>query len=123
MMTHEIAKLLSALAQALRNLPNQTLDELASGKARRPDVDPSNIPMALSTLVALSDFDKSQWQSLIKECNFSIEVRPRDASRGKLLRYLETNTEAWKQLTSTAQKNRSQTSPELMRALEFLLKT
>jgi hypothetical protein len=126
MKTHDIAKILSSLANALRNAPNQTLDELASTPTRKPQPDVQSIPIALSTLIALSDFDKNQWLFLIKEYNFPIEVRPRDASRdvlGKILKHLEQNPEARSKLVQSSNKERSETSPELLRALQFLLKS
>lgn len=125
MKTHDIAKMLTALAQVLRSGPNQTLDELASTGLKRPEPNPESIPMALSTLVALSDFDKSQWLKLIQEYNFPIEVRPRDASRdilGKILKHLEQNPESRSKISNAAQKKRDDTSPELVKALQFLLK-
>lgn len=126
MKTHKIAKILSDLAQALRTAPDQTLEELTSGGQHRLPLDPASIPVALSTLVALADVDKAQWQSLIQECRFPIDIRPRDASRdilGKLLKHLEQNPEARNRLTNATPRGRSETSPELMRALQFLLKT
>jgi hypothetical protein len=123
MKTHDVAKVLTALAHALRSAPNQNLDELGLG-SRPPKVDPASIPMALSTLVRLAEIDKAQWLTLIREHNFPIEVRPRDASRdilGKLLKHLEQNPESRERLTRAAQRNRTDTSPELMRALQFLL--
>lgn len=125
MTTHEVARILSALATALRKAPDQTLEELAAGSGPKRKVDANNIPVALSTLVALSDFDKAQWLSFISEYGFPIQVRPRDASRdilGKLLNFLERNPDARNKLAASAQKERSQTSPELLRALQTLLK-
>lgn len=125
MKTHEIARVLSTLASALRNAPDQPLEDFIERPRRRSPPDPASIPMALSTLVALSDFDKTQWTTFIREQGFPIDIRARDASRdiiGKLLRYLEQDTEARKKLTNSAQKTRSETSPELMRALQVLLK-
>jgi hypothetical protein len=113
------------LANVLRNAPDQPLDDFFMRPRRRNTPDPANIPMALSTLVALSDFDKMQWMTFIHEHGFPITIRPRDASRdiiGKLLRYLEENEDARRKLTNSAQKTRSETSPELMRALQVLLK-
>jgi hypothetical protein len=121
--THELASALTALAHILRKLPNQRLEDLELS-APRSRVDPSTIPVALSTLVSLSDIDKSQWALFIREHGFPIEVRARDASRdviGKLLRFLESNPDARKKLSATS-RTRSATSPELMRALDLLLK-
>lgn len=126
MKTHDIAKVLSSLAQALKSAPNQTLDDLVSGATAKNSIASEDIPMALSTLVALAEFDKRQWQGLIEEYRMPIEIRPRDASRdilGKILKFLEQNPTARKNLTQSANKPRADTSPELMRALQFLLKT
>ncbi|MES0098637.1 hypothetical protein [Mesorhizobium sp. M0019] len=125
MKTHDIAKILNTLAQALRKAPNQTLDELSEPKPARAPVDAKDVPMALSTLLALSEFDKSQWQQFITDFRLPIEVRPRDASRdilGKILTYLEKNPAARKSMSNAARHSPSDTSPELMRALQFLLK-
>jgi hypothetical protein len=125
MKTHEIARTLSLLAQALKEAPDQTLNELVSGNAR-PKPNPASIPTALSTLVALSDFDKKQWQSFIIEYGMPIQVRPRDASRdiiGKILKYLEQSPEARRRVqNAVTQRPRSDISPELMSALQLLLK-
>lgn len=121
--THELASALNALAQMLRKMPNQPLDDL-EWSAQRSKVDPSTIPVALSTLVSLSDIDKGQWALFIREHGFPIEIRARDASRdiiGKLLRYLEANPDARKKLSNSS-RTRSTTSPELMKALDALLK-
>ncbi len=125
MKTHDLAKALEALARVLRAAPNAPLDELTSLSPRRKPEN-SEIPLALSTLVGLADIDKSQWLEFIRANGFPIDIRPRDASRdvvGKLLRYLEQSPEARKKITIVAERSRSQTSPELQRALDFLLKT
>jgi hypothetical protein len=106
-------------------MPDQDLDGLRFG-LRRPRPDAASIPMALSTLVALSRFDKAQWLEIIDQYDFPIDIRPRDASRdilGKLLNHLEQNPESRNRLSVEAQKGRSDTSPELMKALQLLLKT
>jgi hypothetical protein len=125
MKTHELAKALTTLSNLLRSAPDQELDGVRLG-LRRPRPDAASIPMALSTLVALSRFDKAQWLEIIEQYKFPIDVRPRDASRdilGKLLNHLEQNPESRNRLTVDAQQNRSETSPELMKALQLLLKT
>lgn len=122
--THELASALTALAHILRRLPNQPLEDLELSTPRSK-VDPGSIPVALSTLVSLSDIDKSQWALFIQEYGFPIEVRSRDAARdviGKLLKFLEANPDARKKL-SVSSRARSSTSPELMRALDLLLKS
>jgi len=106
-------------------LPDQELDDFRLAP-RQTKPDPASIPMALSTLVALARFDKAQWLEIIRQYNFPIEIRPRDASRdilGKLLNHLEQNPESRKRLSIDAQRARPDTSPELMKALQLLLKT
>lgn len=125
MKTHDLAKALETLAQILRTMPNSALEELTSLAPRRKP-ESSEIPLALTTLVRLSEIDKSQWVDFIQSNGFPIDIRARDASRdvvGKLLRYLEQSPEARKKITSVAVRSRSQTSPDLQRALDFLLKT
>lgn len=126
MKTHELADALQLLAKALRRTPNVWLDEFTELKHNRSSPDAASIPVALSTLVALAEFDKSQWESLIRDFNLPIEIRPRDASRdilGKLLKHLEQNPDARNRMVHRAQEGRSKTSPELMRAMQLLLKT
>ncbi len=126
MKTHEVAKVLSALAQTLKKGPNVELAglTLGGGQAKaRPN--PSDIPGALSALVSLSRFDKSQWRAVIQEYNFPIQVSPAESTRdivGKILRHLEQDPEARRKLKQVAQRPKSDVSPELMNALEFLLK-
>jgi hypothetical protein len=82
--------------------------------------------LSLSTLVELSRVDKRQWLALIDELGFPIEIRPRDASRdiiGKLLTYLESNESARERLKTKAASKGAQASPELMKALNSLLKS
>ena len=122
--THDVARLLTRLAHLLRSGPNVALDALQSSLRVRASRDPAQIPVALSTLVSLSEFDKQQWLNFIDEYKFPIAVSPKDSSRnilGKLLSYLETDSEARKRLTTAAQRTRPETSPELVRALQFLL--
>ncbi len=127
MKTHELAKALEVLARVLREAPDISLEEMNSvGTTRRKKPEPSEIPLALSTLVSLADIEKAQWLEFIRANGFPIEVRARDASRdvvGKLLRYLEQSPEARKKITNVAERSRSLTSPELQKALDFLLKT
>jgi hypothetical protein len=126
MKTHELARYLRMLAKLLEESPDEQLESFNLGRGKRPPPDSANIPVALSTLVSLSEFDKTQWENLIKEFGFPISVRPRDASRdvlGKLLKFLEQNPDARRRVVFRAHEGRSQTSPELMRALDLLLKT
>lgn len=124
MKTHEIANILISLANVLKAAPNQELTDFGRGKPAKKLKD-SDVPLALSTLLALSELDKGQWLNVINEFNFPIEIRPRDASRdilGKILSHLAQNPDARKRLSLAAQGGRSETSPELMKALSFLLK-
>jgi hypothetical protein len=126
MKTHEIAKALAELAQALGRAPDIEIRQLLSQKsASRINPNPSDIPIALSALVALSRFDKDQWRAVIKEYSFPIEVRPTESNRdvlGKILRHLEKDPNARQKMKAAAQRSRSDVSPELMNALNFLLK-
>jgi hypothetical protein len=128
MKTHEAAQLLMQLAKILRRAPNVELSNFELNNFNRLFTEQSNsdeVVIGLSTLVELSQVDKNQWLSLIREYQFPIAVRPRDASRdilGKLLRYLDENPEARKKLKENVKKKTSHASPELMNALEILLK-
>ena len=129
MKAYELAKALIDLAGILKKMPNVELYELGnrlSGSLpRRYSPSPENIPVALSTLVALSRLDKQQWLSFIHNYNFPIDIRPRDASRdilGKLLKHLEENPADRKKISDDAQRQAPKASPELLRALSVLLK-
>jgi hypothetical protein len=125
MKTHDVASALELLARFLRQAPNEELSSTALGSLKRAKPDSASIPVALSTLVALSRVERQQWQAVIQEYGFPIVVRPRDASRdilGKLLNYLEQNPEAIKRLRLSPPSSRSDISPELMSALQHLLK-
>lgn len=126
MKTHEFATALTLLAGMLRRAPNQSIEEFVDRPAqKRQKFDPSNIPFALSTLVSLAEVDKGQWLAFISDNGFPIEIRPRDASRdiiGKLLNFLADNPDARARVASTAQRNKSDASPEIMRALDLLLR-
>lgn len=125
MKSHDLAKALSHFAQLLRKLPSTDLDDLIVSARYAPPPDPDTVPIALSTLVSLSRFDKNQWLQLIKEYNFPVEIRPRDASRdilGKILKHLEESPEARNRLVNRATKSKPESSPELLRALETLLR-
>jgi len=124
--THELAKALELLARILRSGPDQPIEEMSLRGVPTRRADAADIPVALTTLVRLADIDKSQWQAFIRENDFPIDVRPSHSSRdvvGKLLRYLEQNPEARRKVKSVAEKGRTKTSPELQRALDFLLKS
>ena len=126
MNTHEAARVLSQLANSLKAAPDQSISELGQGKVRKIDPDSVDVPRALGMLVALSHFDKTQWLQVIEDLKLPVDVRLRDASRDimwKILRHLEEHPDDRKRLTSGAQRQRTQTSPELAQALELLLKS
>lgn len=127
MKTHELARALDSLAKILRSGPDVELSQLQheTGWGKNKPLRSDEIRIGLSHLVALSRVDKQQWNNLIEEYGFPIELRPRDASRdvlGKLLRYLEKNPEARNRLARSTTTPESKASPELMRALSTLLK-
>ncbi|MCK1304628.1 hypothetical protein [Bradyrhizobium sp. 45] len=128
MKTHEISKTLVALAKALQQAPNVNLEQLTFNQPQpspRKKPNPSDIPMALSALVALSQFDKAQWRAVIEEYKFPIEVRNTESTRdivGKILRHLEQDSDARRKLKQAVQRTKSDINPELMTALNFLLK-
>jgi len=126
MKTHELANALSQLAKALRAGPNIELGEINLVSAQQMFRNGAgSVAVNLHTLLELSSIDKRQWLALIEEHNFPISVRPRDASRdilGKLLSYLEQNSDAREKLRNSISHKASKASPELMRALGTLLK-
>jgi hypothetical protein len=125
MKTHEVAKVLTSLAQVLRSGPNVELDQIAYERPVRGKPNPSDIPIALSALVSLSQFDKSHWRAVIEEYGLPVQVRPAESTRdivGKILRALERDPEARNRLTQAVQRSKSSVSPELMNALNSLLK-
>ena len=126
MKTHELARALTLLSRILKSGPNVDLKELdLSSHESIKKSGNADIELGLSTLVSLSRVDKQQWLSIIDDYGFPIEVRKRDASRdilGKLLRYLEKTPEARKRLADGAKEKSTQASPELLRALEVLIK-
>lgn len=125
MKTHDLARALISLGHLLRRGPNVELGDLSFPSGKRVAAEVSAVPVALSTLVALSKFNRGQWAAVIKEFDLPIEIQPKNSNRdvvGKILRYLESSPEARGRLVSRASKSRSETSPELLRALEALLK-
>jgi hypothetical protein len=58
--------------------PNSELDSL---RVDTPTKTPNSAAASLSTLVALSALDKSQWVTIIQDHKLPIAVRDRDASR------------------------------------------
>ena len=125
MKTHEIAKILTSLATMLRSGPDVELGQLGLNLATNPQPNPATIPMALSALVALSKFTKDQWRAVIDEHRMPIDIRPSDGVRdviGKIFRHLENDPDSLKRLKNAAERSRPEVSPELMNALNRLLK-
>jgi hypothetical protein len=125
MKSHQVAKILSRLSEMLERVPDADLDELFISDHNPKPVATSQIAVNVSTLAELARIDKQQWLAFIREYHLPIESRPRDATRdilGKVLTYLESNSEARQSLKESATKRVSETSPELMRAFAFLLK-
>jgi hypothetical protein len=125
MRCHELAQALTTLARVLKSGPDVELSDLKVRETLGGIRSSQDLAVNLSTLVSLSSVDKSKWVDLIREHGFPIDVRPRDAARdvlGKLFTYLETNVEAQEKLKASARRPSGKASPELMKALETLLK-
>ena len=120
MKTHTLARQLTALARALRALPDMEIDNL---KNLQLSTD-KNIALGLSTLTSLSTIDKSEWVEFINHNNIPVDIRPRDAARdiiGKIMTYLQENDEARRRIAKAATEQKSSVSPELQRAFNILL--
>jgi hypothetical protein len=122
MNTHDLAKELRRLADALESAPRLELgkkwDRLDH---RRAD----NEGLPLNALVELSRFSKQEWLNLVVELGLEVDIRSRDASRdilGKVLKALEEQPEATERLKKSVKERRSEGSPELAKALSLLLK-
>lgn len=125
MKSHELAHALSTLARLLRLGPNVELSQLEVTEAFSGLRSKQDLALNIATLASLSSVDKSRWLELIQENGFPIEIRPRDGSRdvfGKLCSYLVANPQAQEQLKARAQRPTGKASPELMKALDILLK-
>lgn len=124
MKTHELAKALTFLARTLKKGPDIDLRQMEVFDSEgRTDRSP-HVAVNLTTLVELSRIGKEYWRQFIKENRFPIEVRPRDASRdilGKLLKFLEKNPEARDRIRRQGAHKRTEASPELSKALSWLL--
>lgn len=123
--THEAARVLSSLARMLRAGPNVPLGGLTNLAQLSGNSKSSDLPVALSALVAVSNFKKSQWEAVIKEYRLPIQIKPAESTRdvlGKIVQHLAQDPESRKRVKQAAQRARSDISPELMNALDFLLK-
>jgi hypothetical protein len=121
--THELASALQQLAKLLRSGPDVELQNARPPASASDQLSSGEVAVGLTTLVELSRIDKQQWIHMIRDFGFDIPIRPADASRdvlGKLLRFLDKHPGALQKLRENA--NRSKSSPQLMRALDALLK-
>jgi len=121
--TRELASALQQLAKLLRSGPNVELRDARPLPAAPHDLSSGDVAVGLTTLVQLARIDKKQWIQMIRDFGFDIPIRPADASRdvlGKLLRFLDQNPQALQKLRDGAK--RSTSSPQLLRALDALLK-
>lgn len=124
MKTHDFAKALELFAALLKSGPNVEISQVEL--AQKASVTKPNQALAvnLATLARLSQIDKREWLDLINHYEIPLSIRPRDASRdilGKLLRYLDENPAEQNRLKKTAKFDPKKDSPELARALSFLL--
>ena len=127
MNTHELSRALNVLSRVLKSGPIMEIENMSDlfGVKSKKNMSTKEIKIGLSHLVALSSVDKNKWIDLIKEYNFPINVRPRDASRdvlGKLLRYLERNYEARERIKRSTYDEGIKASSQLMKALDSLLR-
>jgi hypothetical protein len=130
MKSHDFARHLALMAQALKAAPDIELEsgmdwEGVFQKRSRPTVSDEDIPHALNMLVGLNNVNKQQWLSLIEEFGFVIDVRPRDANRdifGKLLKFLSEHPEERARLVGKKSKKPIKESEELANALTILMR-
>lgn len=136
MKSHEFARHLMHLAKLLRRGPDieladATPDLFSTGASIRRDsrtgqfLNRDDIPLALNALLSLSSIDKREWANLIRELNFPIEVTSSQSTRdvvGKLLTFLEHEPAARDILSRRVKSKSARGSPELLRALNALLK-
>jgi hypothetical protein len=122
MKTHDAAKAFTQMGKLLRSLPNQDMDEFASGAGYRQSSPPSNVGISLSALAAFSKYGRLDWEKVVRDFELPIELRPRDGARdimGKILTYLVEHDDERERV---AKKSSSSNSPsELSNALKYLL--
>jgi len=125
MKTHQLAKALRELADALANGPDLDLRNLNLASQPLSQFSSSKINVNLDTLLSLARIGKQSWEGYIREMGWAISINPRDSSRdvmGKVLRFLEAHPEARDVIKKRAANEPGRASPELSRALSFLLK-
>jgi hypothetical protein len=129
MKSYDFAKQLTVMAKVLKQGPNVELEDLeysvfTNMASPSFEIEHSDVPKALSILVGLNSVSKDQWINLIKDYEFPIELRPRDATRdiiGKLLKFLSQNEDARNRLSGKKIKKNTNSSSELADALSILL--
>lgn len=125
MKTRELARALYKLADFLNECDNVDIKELKSlAKNKSEFTDNKSIAVNLATLASLSKIQRTEWISFINEFNMPIKTNPRDSSRnilGKLLSYLNKNPENINLLSKKVYNKNNAASPELMKALSFLI--
>lgn len=123
MTTHELAKALIVLSRILKESPDVDIRDFRPGSTAST-MKSADIAVNLATLLELSRLGKGQWESFIKDHGMPLQTRPRDASRdllGKVLRFLEKHPEFQERIRREAAKRHTNASPELTRALSWLL--
>ena len=127
MKTHDLARALEELAEVLRASQNMPLSAAKMTEADEIADNPqklAGIAVNLSTLAELSRIRKQEWQVLIQHYKLPVQVKTTDSVRdllGRLLKYLESNDAARARLRTEAVSGTPGGSPELDRALRFLL--
>ncbi len=122
MKTHELAKALQQLSKILRALPDQELDGF--GPALAGTNPRQNVGISLSALAALSKYNKSDWEQVVRDFELSIEIRPRDGARdvmGKIITYLAENDAERERVARKSSPSDPNRPSELSNALRFLL--
>ncbi len=124
MKSHTLARALKQLADIMLDGPNVEvsrldLDDRSAGRASSS----SELAVNIDTLLELSRVDKVQWKAFIDEYSLEVAVSSKDSTRnilGKVLSFLEKSEAARKRVKAAATR-KSDTSPELSRALAALL--
>ena len=126
MTTLELAGFLEELAKVLRRVPETSLGPgdrpfAASGVAR-PRM-PNNPDIERLSFARMSKYTKRELFKLIEQNQIPVSVGAKDSAESvlkRLQRYLQENTHSKRRIRN--QVAHGQTSPELTRALSYLLK-
>jgi hypothetical protein len=124
--TLELAGFLEELAKILRRLPESSLDSAS----RRPSLSAPDKPRTPSkseidqlSFARMSKYTKKELFELIEENQIPVSVRAKDSAENvlkRLQRYLQENSQSKRRIRNQVAHGR--TSPELTRALSYLLK-